>query len=111
MTQLANADQIFSILCRQGFKICFTQFTLFYRVKCGKLFCKTKIKLKCIKINYTKINWIFYYIIAKYKQILLMYFEHNSKLICYLCKTILNLHTFCLANSIQYTCNQKTNEQ
>ena len=32
-------------------KICFSQFTLFYRVECEELFCKTNIKLKCIKIN------------------------------------------------------------
>ena len=32
-------------------KICFSQFTLYYRVECGKLFCKTNIKLKSIKIN------------------------------------------------------------
>ena len=32
-------------------KICFSQFTLFNRVECEKLFCKTNIKLKIIKIN------------------------------------------------------------
>ena len=79
LTQLANADQIFSILCRQGFeinfvlfnfntfsfilvlqyfklegKIRFSQFTLFYRVECEKLFCKSNIKLKVLKLNKTK---------------------------------------------------------
>ena len=29
----------------------FSQLTLFYRVECEKLFCKTSIKLTCIKIN------------------------------------------------------------
>ena len=31
-------------------KICFSQFTLFYRVKCEKLFCKTNLKLKVLKL-------------------------------------------------------------
>ena len=35
-------------------KICFSQFTLFYRVECEKLFCKTNIKLKVLKLNKTK---------------------------------------------------------
>ena len=35
-------------------KICFSQFTLFYRVECEKLFCKTNIKLKELKLNKTK---------------------------------------------------------
>ena len=30
-------------------KICFSQFTLFYRVECEKLFCKTNLKLKVLK--------------------------------------------------------------
>ena len=34
-------------------KIRFSQFTLFYRVECEKLFCKTNLKLKSIKINKT----------------------------------------------------------
>ena len=37
-------------------KIRFSQFTLFYRVECEKLFCKTNLKLKSIKINKTKFN-------------------------------------------------------
>ena len=32
-------------------KIRFSQFTLFYRVECEKLFCKTNIKLKVLKLN------------------------------------------------------------
>ena len=32
-------------------KIRFSQFTLFYRMECEKLFCKTNIKLKSIKIK------------------------------------------------------------
>ena len=35
-------------------KIRFSQVTLFYRVKCEKLFCKTNIKLKVLKLNKTK---------------------------------------------------------
>ena len=35
-------------------KICFSQFTLFYRVECENLFCKTNIKLKVLKLNKTK---------------------------------------------------------
>ena len=31
-------------------KICFSQFTLFYSVECEKLFCKTNIKLKLLKL-------------------------------------------------------------
>ena len=31
-------------------KICFSQFTPFYEVECEKLFCKTNIKLKFIKL-------------------------------------------------------------
>ena len=38
-------------------KICFSQFTLFYRVECEKLFCKTNIKLKVLKLNKTKFIW------------------------------------------------------
>ena len=36
------------------YKICFSQFTLFYRVECEKLFCKTNIKLKVLKLIKTK---------------------------------------------------------
>ena len=32
----------------------FSQFTLFYRVECEKLFCKTNIELKVLKLNKTK---------------------------------------------------------
>ena len=35
-------------------KNCFAQFTLFYGVECEKLFCKTNIKLKVLKLNKTK---------------------------------------------------------
>ena len=35
-------------------KICFSQFTLLYRVECEKLFCKTNIKLKVLKVNKIK---------------------------------------------------------
>ena len=35
-------------------KIRFSQFTLFYRVECEKLFCKTNIKLKALKLNKTE---------------------------------------------------------
>ena len=35
-------------------KICFSLFTLFCRVECEKLFCKTNIKLKVLKLNKTK---------------------------------------------------------
>ena len=31
-------------------KICFSQFILFYRVECEKLFCKTNLKLKVLKL-------------------------------------------------------------
>ena len=34
-------------------KIRFSQFTLFNRVECEKLFCKTNIKLKVLKLNKT----------------------------------------------------------
>ena len=37
-------------------KICFSQFTLFYRVECEKLFCKTNLKLKVLKLIKTKID-------------------------------------------------------
>ena len=37
-----------------GGKICFSQFTLFYRVECEKLFCKTNLKLKVLKLIKTK---------------------------------------------------------
>ena len=37
-------------------KICFSQFTLFYRVECEKLFCKTNLKLKVLKLIKTKFN-------------------------------------------------------
>ena len=40
-------------------KICFSQFTLFYRVESEKLFCKTNLKLKVLKINKNK-NFDFY---------------------------------------------------
>ena len=36
-------------------KIRFSQFTLFYRVECEKLFCKTNIKLKVLKLNKTNV--------------------------------------------------------
>ena len=36
-------------------KIPFSQFTLFNRVECEKLFCKTNLKLKVLKINKNKI--------------------------------------------------------
>ena len=36
-------------------KICCPQFTLFYRVECEKLFCKTYLKLKVLKLIKTKI--------------------------------------------------------
>ena len=31
-------------------KICLSQFTLFYKVECEKLFCKTNLKLKVLKL-------------------------------------------------------------
>ena len=34
----------------------FSQFTLFYRVGCEKLFCKTNLKLKVLKLIKTKFN-------------------------------------------------------
>ena len=34
---------------------CFSQFTLFYRVECEDLFCKTNIKLKVLKLNKEKL--------------------------------------------------------
>ena len=39
-------------------KICFSQFILFYRVECKKLFCKTNLKLS-LKINKNKTVDIF----------------------------------------------------
>ena len=36
-------------------KICFSQFTPFYEVECEKLFCKTNLKLKIIKLIKNKI--------------------------------------------------------
>ena len=71
LAQLANADLIFSILYRRlyrsgktlaantggrgfeshrGQNLFFTIYSI-YRVECEKLFCKTNIKLKRIKIN------------------------------------------------------------
>ena len=43
-----------NIKTRGKVKICFSQFTLCYRVECEKLFCKTNIKLKVLKLNKTK---------------------------------------------------------
>ena len=37
-------------------KIRFSQFTLFNRVECEKLFCKTNLKLKVLKLIKTKFN-------------------------------------------------------
>ena len=37
-------------------KIWFSQFTLFYRVECEKLFCKTNLKLKVFKLIKPKFN-------------------------------------------------------
>ena len=37
-------------------KIRFSQFTLFYRVECEKLFCKTNLKLKVLKLIKSKFN-------------------------------------------------------
>ena len=42
-------------------KIRFTQFTLFYIVECEKLFCKTNIKLKVLKLNKTKLFCFCFY--------------------------------------------------
>ena len=39
-------------------KICFSQFTLFYRMECEKLFCKTNLKLKVLKLIKTKYSVI-----------------------------------------------------
>ena len=49
-------------------KICFSQFTLFYssRVECEKLFCKTNIKLKVLKLN--KTNLFLLVILTKYTE-------------------------------------------
>ena len=40
-------------------KIRFSQFTLFYIVEYEKLFCKTNIKLKVLKLNKTKLFCFF----------------------------------------------------
>ena len=40
-------------------KICFSQLTPFYGVECEKIFCKTNLKRKCIKLIKTKINICF----------------------------------------------------
>ena len=50
-------------------KIRFTQFTLFCIVECEKLFCKTNIKLKVLKLNKTK---LFFFIKLKTKLIILI---------------------------------------
>ena len=47
---------ILVVLANEGNICCFLQFTLFYRVECEKLFCKTNIKLKELKLNKTKFN-------------------------------------------------------
>ena len=39
----------------KSFQFSFSQFTLFYRVECEKLFCKTNLKLKVLKLIKTKI--------------------------------------------------------
>ena len=47
-------------------KIRFSQFTLFYRVECEKLFCKTNIKLKLLKLikqNIISFNQYNYYLL------------------------------------------------
>ena len=41
-------------------KLRFSQFTLFYRVECEKLFCKTNLKLNVLKLNKTKTKNILY---------------------------------------------------
>ena len=57
-------------------KIRISQFTLFYRVECKKLFCKTNIKLKVLKLNkrYLKLFEMFEFLIS-YK--LIKYFKNS----------------------------------
>ena len=44
-------------------KICFSQFTLFNRVECEKLFCKTNLKLKVVKLIKTKYSYYLLYVL------------------------------------------------
>ena len=46
-------------------KISFSQFTLFYRVKCEKLFCKTNLKLKVFKIIKQKLALVIFLTASK----------------------------------------------
>ena len=47
------------------------KFTLFYRVECEKLFCKTNIKLKVLKLNkkYSKLFEMLEFILISFKLI------------------------------------------
>ena len=52
----------------------FSQFTLFYRVECEELFCKTNIKLKLLKINRYFVNCYqsFFWLLYNYYKIVLI---------------------------------------
>ena len=53
-TLAANAEGSWVRIPPRAKFVFFSQFTLFYRVECEKLFCKTNIKLKVLKLNKTK---------------------------------------------------------
>ena len=62
-------------------KIRFSQFTLFYRVECEKLFCKTNMKLKVLKLNKTKfISYMLYSLDNKsvFYQIKIIFYDSDK---------------------------------
>ena len=55
LRRLPRIQEVVSSNPTEG-KICFSQFTLFYTVEWEKLFCKTNLKLKVLKLIKTKFN-------------------------------------------------------
>ena len=53
-------------------KICFSQFTPFYEVECEKLFCKTNLKLKLLKLKIKchKTQFVFFWEQYEYLRII-----------------------------------------
>ena len=54
LTRLPRMQEVVGSNPTEG-KIRFSQFTLFYRVECERLFCKTNLKLKVLKLIKPKI--------------------------------------------------------
>ena len=59
LRRLPRMQEVVSSNPTEG-NICFSQFTLFYRVECKKLFCKTNLKLKVLKLIKTVFRFIAY---------------------------------------------------